>query len=66
MDSGRVILTLARIYSIALVTIAFLTLLWILNPTVENSPEVAGLWFAVGGFGMLVGVTFVLVHLSRG
>lgn len=65
MDAGRVILTLARAYTLALFVIAILTLVWILNPTVVRSPEVAGLWFAIGGFGALVGLTFVLVQLSR-
>lgn len=65
MDTGRVILTLARAYSLALVTIGMLTLLWLFNPNVSQSPQVAGLWFAVGGFGMLVAMTFVIVHLSR-
>lgn len=66
MDAGRVILVLARAYSLALVFIAVLTLLWLLDPNVSGSPQVAGLWFAVGGFGMLVAMTFLIVHLSRG
>lgn len=66
MDTGRVILTLARAYSLTLVLIGVLTILWLFNPNISQSPQVAGLWFAVGGFGLLVGMTFVIVHLSRG
>lgn len=65
MDTGRVILTLARAYSIGLAVIGVLTVLWLFNPNISQSPQVAGLWFAVGGFGLLVGMTFVIVHLSR-
>lgn len=65
MDTGRVILTLARTYSLTLVVIAVLTVLWLFNPNIKQSPQVAGLWFAVGGFGLLVGMTFLIVHLSR-
>lgn len=65
MDTGRVILTLAQAYSLGLVAIGTLTLLWLFNPNLSQSPQVAGLWFAVGGFGLLVAMTFVIVHLSR-
>lgn len=65
MDTGRVILTLAQAYSIGLVVIGTLTLLWLFDPNLSQSPQVAGLWFAVGGFGLLVAMTFVIVHLSR-
>ena len=66
MDTGRVILVLARAYSLVLVVLAAVTLLWLVNPDVSRSPQVAGLWFAVGGFGLLVAMTLVIVHLSRG
>lgn len=66
MDTGRVILVLARAYSLVLVVLAAVTLLWLVNPDLSESPQVAGLWFAVGGFGLLVAMTFVIVHLSRG
>lgn len=65
MNVGRVILQLATAYSITLVIVAILTLLWIINPSVGKSPEIAGLWFALGGFGVLVALTIALVHLSR-
>lgn len=65
MNTGRVILALGRAYSLVLVVVALATLLWLLNPNISESPQVAGLWFAVGGFGMLVGMTFIIVHLSR-
>lgn len=65
MDYGRVILTLARVYTIALFVVGVLTVLWIVNPSIGASLEVAGLWFAIGGFGLLVVLTVVLVHFSR-
>lgn len=65
MDAGHVILTLARVYSALLVTLGLLTIIWVLNPAIGESPEVAGLWFALGGFGLLVGLTLYLVHASR-
>lgn len=65
MDAGRVILTIARVYSALLVTLGLLTVVWVLNPTIGKSPQVAGLWFAIGGFGLLVGMTLFLVHASR-
>jgi len=65
MDIGRVILTLVRVYVIALIVAGALTTLWILNPSLGASPEVAGLWFAIGGFGLLVVLTVFLVHFSR-
>lgn len=66
MNGGRVILVAARAYSLGLVIIGLLTVLWILNPSLGESPQLAGLWFAIGGFGLLVAMTFVIVHLSRG
>lgn len=66
MNLGRVVLLAARVYSAALVALGLLTIIWLLNPAIGQSPEVAGLWFALGGFGLLVALTLVLVHLSRG
>ena len=65
MNGGRVVLVAARAYSLVLVLLGLLTVLWVLNPSIGESPQVAGLWFAVGGFGLLIALTFVIVQLSR-
>lgn len=65
MDVARVILRVARAYTITLVALAIVTGVWIVNPSLGESPISAGLWFAIAGFGLLVGVMFLLVHASR-
>jgi hypothetical protein len=65
MDVARVVLSVARVYAAGLVVLGVLTVVWLLVPGLEQSPYVSGLWFALGGFGLLVGLTFVLVQLSR-
>lgn len=65
MDVGRVILTLAQFYSALLILIGIATVIWLFNPGFWDSPQVAGLWFAIGGFGVLVALTILLVQYSR-
>ncbi|MFB6081443.1 MAG: hypothetical protein ABEJ67_01345 [Halanaeroarchaeum sp.] len=65
MDVGGLLYDLARFYVLALVVAAVLTVAWLFRSDIGASPGVAGLWFAVGGFGILVIVTFLLVQYSR-
>ncbi|MFB6266512.1 MAG: hypothetical protein ABEI31_02535 [Halodesulfurarchaeum sp.] len=65
MDVGRVIYLLARVYVAFIALIGVGTVLWLLTPTRVATAQVAGIWFAVSGFGALVLVTVLLVHFSR-
>lgn len=66
MDRGRVVYLLAEVYVLALLAGATLTVAWLLAADVPTGPpELAGLWFAVGGFGVLLLVMFVLLTVSR-
>lgn len=65
MDRVRVAYDLLRAYVYALVLLAVGTVVWILSPQIADAPQVASLWFAVGGFGLLVLVTFALTQYSR-
>lgn len=65
MDLGGMVLAVARAYSILLLTVAAGTVVWLLLPGDAASVQVAGIWFALGGFGLLVALTVVLVQLSR-
>ncbi|WP_336037016.1 hypothetical protein [Halobacterium yunchengense] len=65
MDRVRLAYDLVRAYVYALVLAALATVVWLLAPEVAATPQVAGLWFAVAGFGVLVLVTFLLTQYSR-
>lgn len=65
MDVGSVVLRVARMYTVGLFVLAVLTLVWVVDPIVAWTPEIAGVWFALGGFGALVALTLLLVQLSR-
>jgi len=65
MDPVRLGYDLVRAYVYALVLAAVGTVLWVVTPDVAASPQVASVWFAVAGFGMLVLVTFVLIQYAR-
>jgi len=65
MDPVRLGYDLVRAYVYALVLAAVGTALWLVAPDVAASPEVASVWLAVAGFGMLVLVTFVLTQYAR-
>lgn len=54
MDRGRAIYRFAELYVFALVVAALLTIVWLVAPSVAAVPQLAGIWFAVGGFGLLV------------
>jgi hypothetical protein len=65
MDRVRLAYDLVRAYVYALVVAAVATAVWLATPEVAAAPEVATLWFAVGGFGLLVLATFVLSRYSQ-
>lgn len=65
MDSGRAIYRLAEIYVAVLVFAALLTAGWLVLPNIAGAPELAGVWFAVGGFGLLVLFIIVFGYYTR-
>ncbi|MFW6003941.1 MAG: hypothetical protein ACOCPT_05920 [Halanaeroarchaeum sp.] len=65
MDVGRLVVSLARAYVVALVLVAAITVLWIVSSTPRGPTAVAALWFAVAGFGVLVLVIVGVVEVSR-
>lgn len=65
MDRVRVAYDLLRAYVYALVFAGAATVVWLFAPEFVDAPRVAGLWFAVGGFGALVLVAFLLARFTR-
>lgn len=65
MDRVRLAYDVLRAYVYALVLAAVATVVWLVSPEVAAAPQVAGLWFAVAGFGGLVLVTFLLTQYTR-
>lgn len=65
MDRVRLAYDFVRAYVYALALAAAATVVWLLSPSVARAPQVAGLWFAVAGFGALVLVTFALTQYGR-
>ncbi|SEV98824.1 hypothetical protein [Halobacterium jilantaiense] len=66
MDAVRLGYDLVRAYVYALVLGAVATVVWFLAPELAATPQVASVWFAIAGFGLLVLVTFLLTQYSRG
>ncbi|MCG1002715.1 MULTISPECIES: hypothetical protein [Halobacterium] len=65
MDRLRFAYDAVRAYVYVLLFVGVGTVVWLLAPQVVAAPEVAGLWFAVGAFGALVLVVFVLAQFTR-
>jgi len=65
MDRGRAIYRFAELYVFALVVAALLTVVWLVAPSIAAVPSLAGIWFAVGGFGLLVLLLFVFMYYTR-
>jgi|GEM_PF-854896 len=65
MDRVRVAYDLLRAYVYGLLFAGAATVVWLFSPEIAAAPQVAGLWFAVGGFGALVLVTFLLARYMR-
>lgn len=65
MDFGRAVFLVTEIYVVALLVVSVLTVAWLFDLFEGTDVRLAGIWFAVSGFGFLVFITFVLIHLSR-
>jgi preprotein translocase subunit SecY len=65
MDPVRLGYDAVRAYVYALVLASAATVAWLFAPDVASAPEVAGTWLAIGGFGLLVMVTFALTQYGR-
>lgn len=65
MDVGRLVYDLTRAYVYGLVLASAATILWLWRATGGATTSLAGIWFAVGGFGALVLLTILLVQYSR-
>ena len=65
MDFGRAVFLVTEIYVGALLLVSALTVAWLFGLFQGTDVRVAGIWFGVTGFGFLVFITFVLIHLSR-
>lgn len=63
MDPGRIFYQITRFYVWLLVLIAAGTIALIAAPRIVPTATVAGLWFAVAGFGSLVMVTAFLIYM---
>lgn len=63
MDLGRLLYLFARVYVWALLVVALVTVVALLMPFRSFDATLAGVWFAVGGFGGLVGVIAVIIYL---
>jgi len=65
MDVVRLGYDLVRAYVYALVLGSVATVVWLVAPDLAASPQVASVWFAIAGFGLLVLLTFGVTQLSR-
>lgn len=65
MDLGHTVYTAAQVYVSVLFVGALVTVAWMFGLFNRGNAQVAGIWFAVSGFGVLVLITIALIHLSR-
>jgi len=65
MDIGRAVYVLAETYVVILGILSIVTVAWALDLFEGTDARIAGIWFGVAGFGFLVFVTFILIHLTR-
>lgn len=63
MEFGRLLYRLARLYVWSLVLLGLGTVLLLILPRNPPNATLAGVWFAVGGFGALVLVIAVMIYL---
>jgi hypothetical protein len=63
MDPSRMVFRLIRVYVWVLSATGIATILLMFLPRTELTASVAGVWFAIGGFGALVLVTGVVTLL---
>ena len=62
MDIGRLLYRLARLYVWLLVVLGLGTVILLVLPRNPPNATLAGVWFAVGGFGALGLVIAVMVY----
>ena len=65
MSLGRYVSLFLWAYVLMLVLMGTFTVLWIVITAVRASTVVAGLWFAVAGFGTLIIAIVVIVEMGR-
>ncbi|MDR5657081.1 MAG: hypothetical protein ACQEQJ_08545 [Halobacteriota archaeon] len=65
MDYGRAFYIAARVYVWGLLLAGVATISVLFLPSGLPSPRLAGIWFALGGFGSLVLVTAILIYLLQ-
>lgn len=65
MDLGRALYHLAEVYVVGLLIISVVTIAWVFDLFESPDAQLAGIWFALSGFGFLVLITFLLIHVSR-
>ena len=63
MNLGQLLYAFARVYVWALLAIGLVTVFVLLLPRSPFDVTLAGVWFAVGGFGALVAVIALLIYL---
>lgn len=63
MDPGRTVYRLTRVYVWLLTAIGLSTVVVVLLPRTHLSPSLAGVWFAVGGFGALLVLSVVFTAI---
>lgn len=66
MDAWWLLYRLLQAYVVALFVVGVGTAGWLVLPRMTGSPQVAGIWFAVGGFGLLVLVTLLVIEVASG
>jgi hypothetical protein len=66
MRPGRLVYRIGQVYALLLVAVGVATALWVVGPRLVESPMVAGMWLAVGGFGLVLLLLLVMVLASRG
>lgn len=66
MDLWWAVYHLTRVYVWSLTLVGLLTAGLLVVPRGVPDPHLAGVWFAVGGFGSLLFVTVLIVALFRG
>jgi hypothetical protein len=66
MDLWRAVYQLTRLYVWSLTLVGLFTVGLLVVPRGIPDPQLAGVWFAVGGFGSLLLVTVLIVVLFRG
>lgn len=65
MNLGQTVYTATQLYVSVLLLGSLVTVAWAFGIFNRGNVQVAGIWFGVSGFGVLVLITIVLIHLTR-